>query len=224
MKIISIRNGFTADHSSTSYEFLAIDRPLNADAQAQVARLSRRAEPTERHVSFIYNADGYDIPGGWEALMRQYYDVMVSESYDWWTLAMAFDASTEQQQAIAQYAFDVGDGLGVRISTSDTRVIVGIHCQLDPGALYGLTMIPGRRKRGAEDVEGALLLLLTAIRKQLIAGDYRALYAVWEAYGYEEEEGDELEGEDEFNVPPAPPAQESGQEIVEQFHGLLTEI
>jgi len=68
MKIISIRNGFTADHSSTSYEFLALDRALDAEARADVAKLSRRAEPTERQVSFIYNAEGYDLPGGWEML------------------------------------------------------------------------------------------------------------------------------------------------------------
>ena len=36
--------------------------------------------------------DAYDIPGGWEVLMEKYYDVMYSESYDWWTLALAFDA------------------------------------------------------------------------------------------------------------------------------------
>ena len=217
MKIISIRNGFTADHSSTSYEFLAIDRPLNTEARAQIAKLSRRAEPTERHVSFIYHMDGYDIPGGWETLMRRYYDVMVSESYDWWTFAIAFNAPPEQREAIARYEFNGIEDMGVNVSTVDDRVIVEIHCYLDPGALYELATIPGRRKRGGDDTLAVLLQLLSDIRQQLIACDYRALYAVWEEYGYEG-----VEEEEEVSVPPEPPAQESGQDIVERLRGLLS--
>ena len=100
MRIISIQKGFACDHSSTSYEFLAVDKPLDKKARRDVSSLSSRASPTERHVSFIYHADGYDVPGGWEKLMQQHYDVMYSESYDWWTLAMAFDAPKKQQEVI----------------------------------------------------------------------------------------------------------------------------
>jgi hypothetical protein len=218
-----MRNGFTADHSSTSYEFLAIDRPLDAEEQAQVAKLSRRAEPTDRHVSFTYQAEGYDIPGGWEALMSRYYDVMVSESYDWWTFAMAFHASQEQQQEITRYEFYGADDLGVRVFPGDDRVIVEIYCILDMNALYELSTIPGRRKRGEDNNWTALLPLLSAIRQQLIAGDYRSLYAVWEEYGYEEEEGEAGEGE-EVTIPPEPPSRESGQDIIERLCGLLSTL
>ena len=89
MKIISVHQGFARDHSSTSYQFLAVDKPLSEKARRDVSSLSRRANPTQRHVSFIYHAEGYDIPGGWEKLMRDYYDVMYSESYGWWIFAMA---------------------------------------------------------------------------------------------------------------------------------------
>lgn len=219
MEILSVRHGFTADHSSTSYEFLAIDRTLDAEARAEIAKLSRRAEPTDRHVSFSYQVDGYDIPGGWEPLMRQYYDVMVSESYDWWTFAIAFNASPEQREAVAQYAFRGSEDLGVDVSTGDDRVIVTILAYLDSEALYELSIISGRRKRGGGDPWPAVLQLLSEIRMQLIAGDYRALYAVWEEYGYVDEE-DLDEGED-VAIPPEPPAREDGQEIIERFRGLL---
>lgn len=82
MKIISVKKGFTSDHSSTSYEFLAVDKVLSKKERQAVASLSSRANPTSREVSFVYHADGYDIPGGWESLMEKYYDVMYSESYD----------------------------------------------------------------------------------------------------------------------------------------------
>ena len=64
MKIIAVHRGFASDHSSTSYEFLALDKPLGQKARRGVSALSSRATPTQRRVSFIYHAEGYDIPGG----------------------------------------------------------------------------------------------------------------------------------------------------------------
>jgi hypothetical protein len=47
---------------------------------------------------------------GWENLLFQHYDVMYSESYDWWILAMAFAASDELQQELPEHEFKGGDG------------------------------------------------------------------------------------------------------------------
>jgi hypothetical protein len=66
MKILSERHGFASDHSSTSYEFLAVDKPLGKKERSDVSKLSNRANPTSRRANFIYHVDGYDIPGGWE--------------------------------------------------------------------------------------------------------------------------------------------------------------
>lgn len=59
-----------------------MNKALAAKERKAVASLSSRADPTSRRVSFTYHVDGYDIPGGWQALMEKYYDVMYSESYD----------------------------------------------------------------------------------------------------------------------------------------------
>lgn len=136
MKIIAVHKGFACDHSSTSYEFLAVDKPLSQKARRDVSSLSSRADATERRVSFIYHADGYDIPGGWEKLMRECYDVMYSESYGWWTFAMAFHAPKKQQEALRQYEFSGIDELGMSISCDDNRVTVAIHCHADNDSLY----------------------------------------------------------------------------------------
>jgi len=45
MKILSIRKGFTADHSSTSDEFYAIDKVLDSKEQSAVSALSSRVNP-----------------------------------------------------------------------------------------------------------------------------------------------------------------------------------
>ena len=229
MKIIAVHKGFACDHSSTSYQFLAVDKPLDEKARRAVASLSRRATPTRRRVSFIYHADGYDLPGGWEKLMRQYYDVMYSESYDWWTLAMAFDAPKKQQEALRQYAFSGRDDLGVSVECDGRRVTVAVHCRADAEAIYGIGQGYEDNGYGSdeedkeyekdEESDGAtfesedgLLNLLTQVRQQLIDGDYRALYAVWEVYGVEDEEEDS---------PPRPSHRKQGEKVVDDFRALL---
>lgn len=233
MKIIAVHKGFACDHSSTSYEFLAVDKPLGEKARHTVSALSSRANPTGRRVSFIYHAEGYDIPGGWEKLMREYYDVMHSESYGWWTFAMAFDAPKQQQEAVRRYAFSGMDDLGVSVSCDGRRVTVAVHCHADADSLYGLDQ--GYEDNGDdfdeadeeyaegedeadEESSGAtlasddgLLNLLTRVRQQLIDGDYRALYAVWDVYG----------GEDEEDAPPRPTDRKQGKDVVEELRALL---
>lgn len=228
MKIISVSRGFTADHSFTSYEFLAVDKPLNAEAIKAVRTLSRRCQPDARRVSFIYHADGYDIPGGRVLLMKSYYDVMYSESYDWWTLAMAFPANDEEKTELVKYEFSDVNELGIQVYPEDERVVVVIHCRLTSGANddevdedYYVDFDDVED----EEVEAAaesdyLLNLLVKIRGQLMAGDYRALYAVWEVYGIPDEADEGEETED----PPKPPDRKEGGAIVAEFSSLLEQI
>ena len=61
MKIISVSRGFIAEHSSTSYESLDVDKPLSAEERKEVRALSSRCRPGARRVNFIYHADSYDI-------------------------------------------------------------------------------------------------------------------------------------------------------------------
>ena len=129
MRIMSIRRGFTADHSSTSYEFLAVDKPLGKAGKAEVASLSRRANPTSRRVSFVYHVDGYDIPGGWDKLMEKYYDVMYCVDYDWWTLGIAFNTLQEQLENLKKYQFSDEDGVGVTIESRGNRAVIAIILQ-----------------------------------------------------------------------------------------------
>ncbi|MDO9535311.1 MAG: hypothetical protein Q7J85_08280 [Bacillota bacterium] len=230
MKIISIRKGFASDHSSTSYEFLAIDRPLDKKARAAVSSLSSRAHPTPRSVSFIYHADGYDIPGGWEPLMRNYYDVMYSESYDWWQLVIAFPLPPQQQEELMKYSFDGVEDMGVDVSIYGERAVVTINCRLQP---FGPYYNEPWESFDAEDDEDdnnpeaeldvetndSLLLLLTKIREQLRKGDYRALYEVWKKYAYPEDEDEE--DEEEWPKPPVPKEKDTGEEIIAEFAGML---
>jgi hypothetical protein len=98
---------------TVSYLFYAIDKPLTAAQRAQVAKLSRRVQPTARSAEFSYQVEGYDIPGGYEPLMAKYYDVVVRQDYDLWTLGLAFPYTAALYQALAPFVCDAGDGIGV---------------------------------------------------------------------------------------------------------------
>ncbi len=113
--------------------------------------------------------------------------------------------------------------MGVRVSTYEGRVIVSIHCMLEPGMLAGLEegYYEEELEEEAKETEEAgyepddsLLNLLTQIRSQLMDGDYRALYAVWEEYGSEDEE----EQDEEFENPPAPPEKPTGTQIKDDHY------
>ncbi len=133
------------------------------------------------------------------------------------SFAIAFNASPEQAAEISRYEFYGSDDLGVRVAYNEFRIAISIYCMLDSTALYEMMTVPGRHsRRQVDDSISVLFNLLTDIRKQLIAGDYRALYAVWVEYGLESDEEEEAEV-----IPPEPPAREEGQEVVEWLRGLL---
>lgn len=228
MKIISIKNGFTSDHSSTSYEFMAVKKPLGKKEKAAVASLSSRANPTSRRVSFIYHVDGYDIPGGWKALMEKYYDVMYRESYDWWTLSIALDSSAEQVAELKKYEFTGKEDLGIDLIEKGNRVIVVINCRLSPpysDEPYNDNYDEDEDEDEDEDAdqfvaEDELLNLLVRLREQLKQRDYRALYVVWEKYGYSDNEFED----DEFEAPPVPAAKQEGIRIIEEFRNMLDKV
>jgi len=232
LKIISVRRGFASDHSSTSYEFLAVDRPLDKEARAAVSSLSSRADPTRRRASFIYHADGYDIPGGWEPLMRDYYDVMYSESYDWWYLSLAFPLPPHQQKEIVKYSFEGIENMGVDVSFYGKRTMVAIFCCLIPFGPFGHERWESFAEAGDKDdndedhvweddlvveIKDPLLLLLVKMRRQLMEGDYRTLYEVWKKYGYPEDE-------EECSIPPVPEEKKTGNKLVAVFAEMLDHI
>lgn len=191
MKILSVRKGFQADHSSTSYEFLAIDRSLSAAERKAVASLSSRARPTKRRVSFIYHGDFNDLPGGWEPLMKKYYDVMYSESYDWWALVIAFNTNQKTIDEIKKYDFSGSDEMGVTVDSKGDRVIISIHCRLSAEALcFGGNEYNDDYEEDGDDDEfdamgpnDKLLDLLIQNREYLKKCDYRLLYGVYKQYG-----------------------------------------
>src|SRR5262249_12430774 len=89
MRILRVRRGFQADHSSSSYLFYAVDRPVSAKGQAVAHRFSSRADVDEYSARYQKWGESELSSQAFKALLSEHYDVMVSESYDDWTLMMA---------------------------------------------------------------------------------------------------------------------------------------
>ena len=147
---------------SISYIFYAVDKPLSRAQRAEVAELSRRAYPTARQVEFVYNVEGYDLPAAYESLLAKYYDIMVRQDYEQWTLGMAWDYDAALYRALKPFECDDGEGCGVRVEpinaryqrwgehkvAKPTRLLAEITAYLDYGvmeSIKGLRPLPWER-------------------------------------------------------------------------------
>ena len=144
----------------------------------------------------------------------------------------AFNTSRERIEELQKYEFSGEDDLGVTVESNGDRVIVAVYCRIDASFMAGSydeydeyendedyedeeEDNDNVREKGVELVaEDELLNLLVQVRRQLIDGDYRTLYAVWEKYGDFDDEEDEVEI-------PIPDDRKTGKNIVEQFRNIL---
>jgi len=177
IRILSIQHNFEADHSSSSYEFFALDK-LTPEQRAGVQDLT--GESPRRHLRFHYMGDWRDIPSDWpDKLLTLGYDIMVSESYDWWAVHLSLPHDPELMGRLQQYECD-SDGNGFRLEVSGDRMVLYFGMQLDYGAAYDAF--------GEDPFEG-LADLFEGVRSELFAGDLSVVWAMCETYGgYEDEE------------------------------------
>ena len=227
MEMLSIRRGFRADHSSTSYEFLAAEEPLDEEARKEVGSLSSRTNPSRRRASFIYHQEGYGIPGGWKDLIKNYYDVMYSESYGWWTISFAFNLTDkETREELREYDFRGIENLGIEVEVEGERVVLTIYARLNPlPPQYEDWSIFDGQDLGGYEPEDYLLALFTALRVKIINGDYRPLHSVWEEYGLPvPEEEEELGLKEEREVPKPSEGEEISDPVVNTFASLLKRV
>ncbi len=179
MRILSIRRSFDGDHSSSSYEFFAFDR-LTAEQSAAVRELT--GESAHRRLSFHYQGDWSDIPGDWpDKLLTMGYDVLVSESYDWWTVYLSLPHDPTLMDRLETYRCE-SDGNGLDVRVVGERMSVYFGMQMDYGAAYDAF--------GEDPFEG-LSDLFEAVRDELLAGDLSAARAMYQAYSYDEQDGPE---------------------------------
>jgi hypothetical protein len=203
MRILRCRVGFQADHSSSSYLFYAVDRPVGATGQRVAHRFSSRAEVDERFARYQKWGESNLSTEAFPALLGRHYDVMASESYDSWNLMIAVPRTPQLEERLRPF-HDLDDGDFVRVDVHDYggRLAVEVFCEFDyEGPLWDYE----------SDALEDLVELLAQIRKEILAGDVSFLQAVADFYGARAEEAGE-EGEAEA-VPPEVPEEWSKAEL-----------
>src|SRR5262245_15178343 len=118
MRILSVRPGFQADHSSSSYLFYAIDSQVSAAGQRRAHRFSSRAEVEDRFARYEKWGESSLSGEAFPALLGGHYDVMASESYDSWTLMMSLPKTAQITRALAPF-HDLDDGEFTRVDVHD---------------------------------------------------------------------------------------------------------
>ena len=177
MRILRVRRGFQADHSSSSYLFYAVDRPVSDAGQAIADRYSSRAEVDEQYARYSKWGESELNPEAFEALLDEHYDVMAEESYGWWTLMIAVPKTPEMKAALAAFPDARGDNdQGVDIEEYGKRMAVTIYCQFEGD---GVDFLDGDYD---SDIHEILVELLAKVRAELIEGNTSFLAAVAEFY------------------------------------------
>jgi hypothetical protein len=169
------------------YEFLAVDRPLDARAMAAVRSLSTRARITP--TGFVNTYQWGDFKGDPRVLVERYYDAFLYFA-NWGTrrLMLRLPAALLDLRTAEQYCFtDAAAAWG-----KDDRTILDLTYGVDGGDYWD----------EEDDGQGQLASIIPA-RADLAAGDQRLLYLAWlHAVGEQQVADDDLE-------PPVPPGLET---------------
>jgi len=204
MKIYWIKDGYETDHSSTSYAFYSSTKRLTRQERKLAEQFSSRAHATARKVSFHYNGEWSDLPGGAkEELLDKYFDIMVSENYDWWTMAISFDYDEKLLKKLNQYECDGPDDTGIRIRRIGKKVVLYIYCRLDYGAIpssYSDIECLEDYEENEEDEEyyedydgddpfEDIRGILIAVKKEILGNKFSALQAVKNRFEKRPQEG-----------------------------------
>ncbi|GAA4221101.1 hypothetical protein FHR32_005380 [Streptosporangium album] len=170
------------------YQFLAVDRPLDARQQAEVRALSTRARITA--TSFTNEYHWGDFRGDPRRMMERYYDAHLYLA-NWGThrVMLRLPRTLLDMDVAEQYC--AGDQV--------TAWVAGEHLILD------LTSEDesGEWDEYAEDSLSAII----GVRAELGAGDLRPLYLAWlSAFGAWERDEDAFDYADEDGLEPPVPA------------------
>jgi len=170
------------------YEFLAIDRPLDDDEQAEVRSLSTRARISA--TSFVNEYHWGDFSGDPSRLMERYYDAHLYVA-NWGTHRVMFrlPCSLLDPDVVEDYC--VGDQVNAWVAGE--FIVLDVTSEDDTGEFD-------------YDAE-ALLSAIVGVRAELAAGDLRPLYLAWlAAYGAWERDEDVFDRDaDDDLEPPVPP-------------------
>ncbi|AFY34569.1 hypothetical protein [Calothrix sp. PCC 7507] len=143
------------------YEFLALDRPLNASEKAYVQSLSSRVELTSTQAKFVYNYG--DFRGNPQELLEKCFDIMLyMASWGSRQLIFRFPKSLVNADVFEPYCLEDR----ITVATTKKSVILDINISDEEMSHW------------IDSGEGYLSDMVS-LRNNLLQGDYRCLYLAW---------------------------------------------
>lgn len=167
------------------YEFLAVDRPLDEQAQAEVRSLSTRARITA--TSFVNEYHWGDFRGNPSTMMERYYDAH---------LYLASWGTRHIMLRLPRSVFDLDVAEQYCIGDQVTAWAAGNHLVL--------SLTSEAEEESWDHEPRGSLASIVGLRGELATGDHRALYLAWLA-GYGTWERDDSDFDDEDNDESEPP-------------------
>jgi hypothetical protein len=155
------------------YEFLAVDRPLDAKALATVRALSTRARITP--TSFVNTYQWGDFKGDPRALVERYYDAFLYTA-NWGTrqIMLRLPANLLDPETAEQYCTtDAANSW-----SSGEHVVLDLTYSVDDGGEWDDDYDPYEDEDEDDDGGGRLASIIPA-RADLARGDLRLLYLAW---------------------------------------------
>ncbi|MCB0164442.1 MAG: hypothetical protein KDI79_09460 [Anaerolineae bacterium] len=169
------------------YEFRAIDRPLTAEEQRAIGKLSSRVNLSPVHASFVYNYG--DFPGRAEDVLTRYFD------------AMFYIANWGSRQLMFRFPKTAVDLEQIQPYFQPPVVVEEFMSLTQQGEYVVLNIAWYEEEADWGWVEGeGWLPRLMSLRDEILQADYRLLYLAWlNAITLEPEVLDTVE------EPPVPP-------------------
>lgn len=190
MKILGERDSFQADHSSASYLFYSPTR-LSPATRTLARKFSSRTRVGAHTSSYMWHGEYDGFSGGQDVfLLQDLFEILIKESYDWWTFTVCVPFSQERMKLLRPFHKTYSDndcGIYVERIPKADKIRIDIHCALDPDGDWVNDM------SGADDDEfyaeehgnqgdwpsfSVFVPHLLAFRKELIAGRLTGMQAI----------------------------------------------
>lgn len=183
------------------YEFQILDGRLTEVGMEAMRNLSSRVDLSATRASFVYNWG--DFRGNPEQVLEKYFDAMLYMA-NWGTRQLMFKFPREivNVDQLNRYQFPEH----IMLSTTARYVILNMHYYDEGGGDWGWL--------GGE----GMLDGLTALRQDILRGDYRALYLVWLKVAAYRSDFEEDDTEENLLEPPLPPGL---NELSNPLHSLI---
>ncbi len=188
MRILSKKRHLSADHSSSTYQFLAADK-LTDDERSFVTGITGQA-PKGRGL-YIHYWGEREIPWEWhKKLLSGPYDVLVSESYDHWLAEFTVPYDAALYERLQRYECP-GDTEGIEIEQIKDRVYCSLSFHVEFNAdFFDYDADPVKQ----------IAELFEDIRSDVIDGDVSALWVMYETYCSVDDEAEQTGDERQVSV------------------------